>query len=178
MTDAPTVIESEKDSSEGGIFSKLAPLGRISMNYFFKLLDAAAVYRDTGNRFSYDTTTNRLRLSGESEHVGDRVHRVRHLYTSMTLHTSAWMMVGMYAMLGSGELAASSLASAMGSLVLALVAAGAGAMAIAGVEAFQRCEIIDYTTEPTPDVDDIDQQYLDGEIDEQELEARKEARLE
>lgn len=178
MTQPPTVIEPQRDSSDGGIFSTLTPLGRVSMNYYFRFLDAWAVWRDTGNRISYETTANRLRISGESEYVGDRVHRVRNLYLSMTLHTFAWMMVGMYAMLGSGEVGTSTPASALVSLALALIAAGSAGMAMAGVEAFQRCEIVDYTTEPTPEMDDLTQQYVDGEIDTETLEAETEARLE
>ena len=175
----PTVIESEKDSSEGGFFSMFAPLGRVSMHYYFRLLDAAAVWRDSGNRFSYEPTTNRLRLSGESENAGDRLDRARHLYLSMTLHTFIWLMIGMYAMWGYGETGVESLFSASVGLLLSVVATGSIIMAMGGIEAFQRCEIIDYTTEPAPETDDLGQQYVDGEIESvDELEAQAEARLE
>jgi len=174
----PTVIESQKDSGEGGIFSGLEPLGRVSMDYFFRLLDAVAQRRGSKARVSYDTAINRLRLSGESEHAGDRVQRVRVLYFSLTLHTFAWMIAAMYAAFGSGQFATTSLGSAMASLLLALVSAGAGAMAMAGIEAVMRCEIIDHTTEPSPEFDDLTQQYVNGEIDTEELEAETEARIE
>lgn len=38
--------------------------------------------------------------------------------------------------------------------------------------------VFDHTTEPVDDCDDLKQQYLDGEIDERQLEAETEARLE
>jgi len=135
------------------------------------------LFRKAGiDTFSFDRAANRISAHGESDNPRDPFD---------CGYVAALLPMGAVTILLGANLFISSLANqAVGTpieipmAVVSIVAAMIGLVGLFGViERIPQMTVYDHTTEPTPDVDDINQQYLDGEIDEAELEARKEARL-
>jgi len=170
----PTVIEPKETNPPSGLAAILEPFGRGSIMALVDLHDTIAQWKETGNRVGYDYERRRLRLYGESDKAGDAIERARLLYSTLNLHTYIWMLAFAAAAYSGAALqvAGTPLAGGMGSaMVVSLL------MLVGGKEAIDRTEIVDHTTAPTEDCDDLKQQYLDGEIDEAQLEAETEARL-
>jgi len=171
----PTVIEPSETEPPTGLLGVLEPLGRGSIMALFEVIDARAQQKEIGKRFSYDYERRRLRLYGESEKSGDEVKRTQALYISLVLHTFLWMAVVALTAYGGARLQVAGSAVALGFSAVMMLSLG---MVVGGVEAITHTEIVDHTTEPVDDCDDLKDRYLSGEIDEAELEAETEARLE
>jgi len=170
-----TVIEPKETEPPSGPPAFVEPLGRGSIMALFEYMDDRAQRKETGKRYSYDYARRRLRLYGESEKSGDKLRRTEALYSTLNLHTYLWMAVFGVTAYGGARLQVAGSAVSLGFsavLMLSLM------MVLGGKEAIDRTEIVDHTTAPTEDCDDLKQQYLDGEIDRHELEAETEARLE
>jgi len=138
----------------------------------------SAVPDQETSSLSYDMQHNRLSLHGESERAGSayRVGRIAALTEILTVLVSLvpFLIVGV------------AHSAAMGTvlewpLLAVLAAMGSGIIfAFGGIsDRATAMTVYDHTTEPTPETDDLAQQYVDGEIESvDELETKAEARLE
>jgi len=119
----------------------------------------------------FDPRRATLSLSGESDHAGDAFNRgllVGLVYLLNMLLTLAVLSLAAEAAQAATEIS-TILALAVGIPFLFVSGAGvAFAMGTAGL--LFKTDVVDHTTEPAPDaLDDLQQQYVDGEIDEAEL---------
>ena len=170
-----TVIERGETEPPSGLVGILEPVGRLSVMVLFAVLDRLMQWQNTGKRLSYDYQHRRLRVSGESENSGETVPRIRALYGILNLHTYIWMVVFAITVYAGTMLSVEGtlLAAAVGAVLWVCLGMVVGAKA-----AINRTEIIDHTTEPLPDdLDDLKQQFVDGDLDDSEFEAQLEKRL-
>jgi len=124
---------------------------------------------------SYDYQHSRLRVSGESENSGETVPRIRALYGILHLHTYLWMLVFAITAYGGATLSVSGTPLALAFSAVLWVCLG---LVVGGKAAIERTEIIDHTTEPlADDLNDLKQQFVDGDLDDSEFEAQLEDRL-
>jgi len=141
----------------------------------FAGLDRLMQWQNTGKRLSYDYQHRRLRVSGESDNSGKTVPRIRALYGILNLHTYIWMVVFAITAYGGATLSVEGSALALAFSAVLWVCLG---MVVGAKAAIDRTEIIDHTTEPLPDdLDDLKQQFVDGDLDDSEFEAQLEDRL-
>lgn len=130
-----------------------------------------------GAPIRYDQSANRLSLHGESENAGSALKAgtfIGLVLTGATLSPAAGAML----LAENGKhLIGSGLAVPVALLALGCIIASAIMMA-SFFDHLKTMTVYDHTTEPTPELDDLTSQYVDGDIDTEELEARAEARLE
>jgi len=126
----------------------------------------------------FDDTTATLSISGTSTTAGEGFARGR--LATLMLVCNAMLPVGLLQFLDSPPLASDSLLMAAYALVVLLPIALFGILnAYGSMTLVTKTNVIDHTTEPTPETDDLVQQYVDGEIESvDELEAQAEARFE
>jgi len=141
----------------------------------FAGLDRLMQWQNKGKRLSYDYQHRRLRVSGESKNSGETAPRIRALYGILNLHTYLWMVVFAITVYAGAMLSVEGtpLAAAVSAALWVCLGMVVGAKA-----AIDRTEIIDHTTEPLPDdLDEIKQQFVDGDLDDSEFERQLEDRL-
>ena len=142
-----------------------------------KYLLAAVSSLTENESLRYDDTTATLSISGRSSSAGESFARGR--LTALMLVANAVVPVGVLQLLNNPPLASGSLPMTVYVLVVLLPLAVFGIInGYGSVKLITKTNVIDHTTEPMPDLDDLDAQYLNDEIDEATLEAEKEARLE
>jgi len=125
----------------------------------------------------YDRVQNRYSLHGESDRAGSplRAGVLMGLVPAMTLVT--WLTIGLLILQAQSFAVGTVFLTLLSSLVV--VWGIIGLVMIDGLgERMTSATVTDHTTEPVDDCDDLKQRYLSGEIDERELEAETEARLE
>ena len=126
-------------------------------------------------RGRYDRDRAVLTISGESEHAGDRFARGRAVSLLTMIPMLAWMAVTVV-LLGLGGVTTTALGETVAfvPLVLTVVTSITGLITVHGASSLQdKISVVDHTTEPTPDaLAELQQQYVDGEIDEAELAER------
>ena len=132
----------------------------------------------SGAPIRYDRVANRLSLHGESENAGSALKAgtfIGLVPVGATLSPAAGAML----LAENGKhLIGSGLAVPVALLALGCIIASA-VMMVSFFDHLKTMTVYDHTTEPAPETDDLAQQYVDGEIDdEDELAARVEARLE
>lgn len=116
----------------------------------------------------FDPTTATVRVTGESEYSGNEFARARAATTLPALNIVI-MLTTVAAIAASPPPSGVLLAPyAVGSLGLMAVC---GAIGYGSASLINKINVVDHTTEPTPDrLDELEQRYVDGEIDEAELE--------
>jgi len=125
---------------------------------------------------TYDRTANRLSLHGESERSCSG-HRAGWLSALLAVVTALASVVP-FLLLGSLHTAAMGTVFSVPLLVALGVAAFPTIFTFHAIfERGQSMTVYDHTTEPKTEFDELDEQYLNGEIDTAQLEAEKEARL-
>jgi len=123
----------------------------------------------------YDRDTARLSLYGESENAGDAYERGRAVSSMTTVAVFGPMLPALaLAVLADVMITAGGETAALLPWLLGLsVTSYAVTNAFGMIGLTQKIGVVDHTTEPTPDaLDDLQRQYVDGEIDEQELDER------
>lgn len=123
----------------------------------------------------YDRDTARLSLYGESEDAGDGFQRGREVSDIASIAMLGPLLPVMLLLGFSGGLA--ELVGPLVALPVSVLGFVSGVYALANVGGLMglttKISVVDHTTEPAPDaLDDLQQQYVDGEIDEQELNER------
>lgn len=123
----------------------------------------------------YDRATARLSLYGESEDAGDEYERGRDV-SAVTSIAMLGPVVPVMALVGLSSVI-TAVAGEVVALPLTLVAFISCVWALANVIALQGLEqkigVVDHTTPPAPDaLDELQREYVDGEIDEAELDER------
>ena len=115
-----------------------------------------------------------LTLSGESQHPGEGFNRgllVGFVYLLNLMLSLCVALVAANAM-SVGASIGPIAATVIGSIAL-FVFAGSVLVGLGSVSLIHKTDVIDHTTHPEPDaIDEVREAYLDGEIDEAELEAR------
>jgi len=126
----------------------------------------------------FDDTTATLSISGTSTAAGEGFARGQ--LVSLMLVANAVVPVFVMKLLGEVPLATGSLAAGVYAVVVLLpVALFSLINSLGCMTLTNKTNVIDHTTEPTPETDDLAQQYVDGEIESvDELEAQAEARFE
>ena len=122
-------------------------------------------------RFNPDTAT--LTVAGESEHSGDALYRGTNVGALFLFtNTIAWMILAsLNALIGTGSFIVDT------ALLIGIIATSVVVYAnMAGsFNLLSKTDVIDHTTEPEPEaLAELREQFVDGEIDERELEARVE----
>jgi len=137
------------------------------------------VFRLRTNSIRYDRHKNRISLHGESQNPGSP-YKAGVIAALVPL--SAFMMyIGVAAMFWQLPNALSSysevLSGAVGGLYLGIVITLV-TCTIPLLERIKQMSVVDHTTEPLPDdLDDLKQQFVDGDLDDSEFEAQLEDRL-
>ena len=125
---------------------------------------------------SFDRQNLRLSMHGESEHSGDGYNRGQIVALLGVLNS----FLGIVPIVLLGELT-SVLGESVAPLLLLpmTLAAFFGIWTVTGsMELADEIEVVDHTTEPLPDdLDDLKQQFVDGDLDDTEFEAQLEDRL-
>jgi len=123
-------------------------------------------------RGRYDRVKGLLSLYGESDHAGDAFVRGRHVSAVTSIAMLGPILLIMLCLV-AGAVTQALFGAAVAAVPMTLgfvlnVAALINAVALLGLS--KHIGVIDHTTEPAPDaLDDLQQQYVDGEIDESEL---------
>ena len=124
---------------------------------------------DAVPRFNPDTAT--LSISGESDEQGDAFARGRTVAQLTSLNQVA--MMGVIGMCGMSLIGAAVTMSAGTATLAVLLAAVAFVSYIGSIELTSKIDVLDHTTEPAPEeLDELKAEFVDGEIDEQELDER------
>jgi len=131
-----------------------------------------------GAPISYDRSANRISLHGESENAGSGFKAGTFVGLTTLGATVTAAILGLYLADLSSMVVGTGLGVPVALLAL-LSLAGGIAMLASLLNHLSTMTVIDHTTEPAPETDDLAQQYVDGEIESvDELEAEAEARLE
>ena len=171
-----TVIERQKDMSD---LSKRQRLFNIAGRPMFWLVTAMMNHTSDETELRYDLDNNRISISGTSENPGDvpghnrGVGMMAAVGVMISMACAMMLTVAGVSMGGpTGILESVTYLLLMGSaLGYVLLAMSVGTTAVC-------CEVVDHTTEPLPDdLDDLKQQYVDGDLDDTEFEAQLEDRL-
>jgi len=134
------------------------------MDYIVRAFDHSI--DDGAIRFNPETAT--LSLSGESERPGDRFSRGK-IVAALCMGTALLSMMPLFFV---AELMAvgNPYLAALGCLLTAVCGVSAIFITSGATDLINKVTVYDHTTEPAPDaLDDIQQQYVDGEIDEEQL---------
>jgi len=119
----------------------------------------------------FDARRATLSLSGESEYSGDAFNRG--LLVGVTYLFNILIAVLSISLASEAANAAVDFGPVVGlaAVVPFLFVSGAALVFVMGtVGLMWKTDVVDHTTEPAPEeLDDLQQQYVDGEIDEQEL---------
>ena len=163
MTAEMGPVESDSDG-----FRWFAPLGRWNIWAATKLTSAVGRVMDNPARMHFDPSANRLTFTGESEFSGDEFARgyMVSLLLFLTVLTDVYAVsfaIGAVSTLGLPQVLTVPLA-----LLLPVCA-------LSSIHASMATEVVDLTTAKRPDeLDELAEQYVDREIDEDELERRSE----
>ena len=130
-----------------------------------------------GAPIRYDRAANRISLHGESENAGSALKAGTFIGLVPVGATLTPATGGMLLAEQGDHLVGTGLAVPVALLTLGCIIAAA-VMMVSFFDHLKTMTVYDHTTEPTPEFDDLDAQYLNDEIDEATLEAEKEARLE
>lgn len=161
---SPEMGPADSDSSQ---WWPMEWLGSRSVAAMVKFVDLYSKYTDGDVRLNIDLDRCEISLHGESEQTGDPFSRgyLLGLLEGLTALTAVYLGL---MMLGSG----------VGTPVVAVTAIISlffFAAAFASVLSLANFTVVDLTTEKRPaELDELAKQYVDGEIDEQELEQRSE----
>jgi len=123
-------------------------------------------------RFNPERAT--LTLSGESQHPEEGFNRGL-LVGIIYFHN--FMLSLCVALVAAGAMSVGGSVGPMAGTVIGIpalfVVAGSMLVGVGSVSLITKTDVIDHTTEPEPDaIEEVREAYLDGEIDEGELEAR------
>ena len=126
---------------------------------------------DKSVRFNPDTAT--LTVAGESEHSGDALRRGAYLGALFLFtNTIGWMILLLLnALSGTGPFIVDT------ALLIGIIATSVVIYVnmVGSFNLLRKTDVIDHTTEPEPEaLAELREQFVDGEIDERELEARVE----
>ena len=127
--------------------------------------------------FSFDRAANRISAHGESENPQDAFDCGYLAGFLPSLGVLMWLSVA-YSAAQVANLAAGTVLTLPLSIVALVVVLTVFGGMLGVMERMPHMTIYDHTTEPSQEFDDLTQQYVDGEIDTDELEAQTEARLE
>ena len=128
--------------------------------------------------FSFDRAANRISAHGESESPQDPFDCG---FVAAFLPSVAVLLAiaTSYSAAGLSNMAAGTLLGLPLAIMALLIALASFGGMLGVVNRMPHMTIYDHTTEPSPEADDLGQQYVDGEIESvDELEAEAEARLE
>jgi len=123
-----------------------------------------------GPTVRYRSRTATVALSGESEHPGDGFNRG--ILVSLLLFSNilAWLMPMLVLSDTIQQTAAGSPVFWVASALMLPVGAFSLLNLFGTMGLLMKTDVVDHTTEPAPDaLDDLQQQYVDGEIDEEQL---------
>jgi len=123
----------------------------------------------------YDRQRARLSVYGESENAGDGFQRGREVSDIASIAMLGPVLPTMLLLVFSGGVA--ELVGPLVALPVSVLGFVSGVYPLANVGGLMglttKISVVDHTTAPTPEaLDDLQQQYVDGEIDEQELDER------
>ena len=126
-------------------------------------------------RFNPERAT--LSLSGESQHPGDGFNRGLLVGVVYLLNVMLSMAVGLVAAeTVSVGASTAPIATAVIGIPALFVIVGSMLVGLGSISLIQKTDVIDHTTEPLPDeLESLQQQFVDGDLDEHELEDRVEA---
>jgi len=126
------------------------------------------VLADEG-RIRFNAATATLSLSGESEQPGDAFSRGK--IVAMLVATTAIVSVMPLMLITTLFEVANPVVTLVAAVGTAVTAAGGIFMVGGAVDLLDKITVLDHTTEPAPDaVADLKQRYVDGEIDDADLE--------
>jgi len=137
----------------------------------------AAVSIPASDRLRFDPQADRLSIHGESESTGSAYEagQLSVLFPMVSIAVFLFILMVVAELLGVTVGTVFELPA----LVLSVAGFISTAPTVGGLlQRMNGMEVYDHRTEPTPDMDDLTQQYVDGEIDTDQLEAKTEARLE
>jgi len=126
--------------------------------------------------FRFDRQKLRLSIQGESEHSGDGYNRGQ----IVALISALNCMISIVPIMLIGELTTVVGESLAPLLLLPMTLAALFAIwTVSGsMELTGEIEVVDHTTEPLPhDIQELSQQFVDGDLDDSEFEAQLEDRL-
>ena len=129
-------------------------------------------------RFNPERAT--LSLSGESQHPGDGFN-LGLLVALVYLLNLIWSMGVALVAAEAVSVGASidPIAAAVIGIPALFVIVGSILVGLGSISLIQKTDVIDHTTEPLPEaLDELQQEYVDGEIDESELAAAVEREVE
>ena len=172
----PTVIERQKEMSDLSKRERLKELwGRPMFWVVTKLLNQVSDEKT----YRYDLDNNRISVSGVSETPGDVAGHNRGVGLMAATGVMLSMMFTMLIIVPMQSWGPpSGMLDAGVRLFLLACATGCILMASATASTALACEVVDHTTEPLPDdLDDLKQQFVDGDLDDSEFEAQLEDRL-
>ena len=126
---------------------------------------------DKSVRFNPETAT--LTVAGESEHSGDALHRGKYVGgLFLFTNTITWMiLVLLNALSGTGSFIVDT------ALLIGIIATSVVIYVnmSGSFNLLTKTDVIDHTTEPEPEaLAELESQFVDGEIEQGELEARVE----
>jgi len=124
---------------------------------------------DSGSRVHFRPETATISITGESEQAGEPYQRGILVTLLFMINVFIWLLpvellnaLGQQA--GSGPVLWASTAALI-PLMLFIIVNALGTLTL-----LTKTDVVDHTTEPAPEeLDDLQQQYVDGEIDESEL---------
>ena len=134
----------------------------------------------TNPSLTYNPKHATLSLSGESEDSGNGY--ARGVLVGMLYLHNVVLALGAIVLAGEAASVVASVGAIVGTIVGVVSLFVMFASALVGwgsVKLMAKTDVIDHTTEPLPEaLDDLQQQYVDGEIDESELAAAVEREVE
>jgi len=127
----------------------------------------------------FDPEKNRISVRGESENPGSEMKAG--VLAALTPIMSVLFYSGLFILLGPAVETADEFSAAAGVVVFvpfALLAVLLIGSFSGHFERVKQMRVVDHTTEPLPDdLDDLKQQFVDGDLDDQEFEQQLEDRL-
>ena len=132
-----------------------------------------------GYPIRFDAEKNRISVHGESENPGSEMKAG--VLAAITPIMSVLFYSGVFILLGPAVETADEFSAAAGVVVFvpfALLAVLLIGSFSGHFERVKQMRVVDHTTEPLPDdLDDLKQQFVDGDLDDTEFEAQLEDRL-
>ena len=171
----PTVVERQKDPSELGLVNSfLDQSGRIGFAVLIPLLSRFLSSRT----MRYNRRKNKISIHGESdERMG--VEEINRTIGKLSTLTAMIFLTGMVYLVEFSDFVigySESSFAAVFSLIPLILSVVCVSVAVGSLQASDTCEYIDHTTEPLPqELESLQQQFVDGDLDEHELADRVEA---
>jgi len=173
-----TVIERQKEADDYNTADKVLDMwGRGSFWIVTQIINIGV---GEDQHWRYRIKENRLSVSGESENPGDVAALNRTIGLFATIGTLLAMVCAHFVLLFANGLdpASAGMLATVGHLGLIASGTVIVGMACGTTITALGCELVDHTTEPLPDdVDELSEQFTNGDLDQHEFEAQLEDRL-